>query len=416
MRKKMNKDNLPVLISAILFTLVFIGMIVNLGWFVEKDRERSIALQTVVGEMYNGFYFYGQSGYERRELRTASGERGTTILTQIQQILLEAGKLVYSDNGRYGSARLRSLGDSFFFKADDKMPCAEIYSHFLDYRTWPMLSERDALEQLMREGVDSGCWVAYKRSEDPTDSLPAEFYSDQKPLPISVQLLNGGYSLMTMAGAKKRGWTKSDAVPNEKVKEAIRTVMASTGAATVADLTHVVQSQHANATEEQVQDNIRDLIQSGGFSLYAGQAQQKSRPAELVTSFGAYNHAIRQDEVLISRAEETERGWNTVERGVKLENQEGAAKLKGILGKLGSLYTRGGALSDVDDLYISDLRLLSGATIAVHIEGATAQDMRRLDEFFQDLANVAKFTDRTEADIHIRHPQENCALVKELKK
>ena len=221
---------------------------------------------------------------------------------------------------------------------------------------------------------------------------------------------------MTMAGAKKRGWTKSDAVPNEKVKEAIRTVMASTGAATVADLTHVVQSQHANATDEQVQDNIRDLIQSGGFSLYAGQAQQKSRPTELVTSFGAYNHAIRQDEVLISRAEETERGWNTVERGVKLENQEGAAKLKGILGKLGSLYTRGGALSDVDDLYISDLRLLSGATIAVHIEGATAQDMRRLDEFFQDLANVAKFTDRTEADIHIRHPQENCALVKELKK
>lgn len=108
-----------------------------------------IALQTVVGEMNNGFYFYGQSGYERRELRTASGERGTTILTQIQQILLEAGKLVYSDNGRYGSARLRSLGDSFFFKADDKMPCAEIYSHFLDYRTWPMLSERDALEQLI---------------------------------------------------------------------------------------------------------------------------------------------------------------------------------------------------------------------------------------------------------------------------
>ncbi|MBQ3516212.1 MAG: penicillin-binding protein 2 [Lachnospiraceae bacterium] len=42
MRKKMNKDNLPVLISAILFTLVFIGMIVNLGWFVEKDSYDAI--------------------------------------------------------------------------------------------------------------------------------------------------------------------------------------------------------------------------------------------------------------------------------------------------------------------------------------------------------------------------------------
>ena len=80
--------------------------------FVEKDRERSIALQTVVGQMYNGFYFYGQSGYERRELRTASGERGTTILTQIQQILLEAGKLVYSDNGRHACGLLATAFSS----------------------------------------------------------------------------------------------------------------------------------------------------------------------------------------------------------------------------------------------------------------------------------------------------------------
>lgn len=385
--------------------------------FVGKDRERPIALQTAVGEMYNGFYFYGQSGYERRELRTASGERGTTILTQIQQILQEAGKLVYSDNGRYGSARLRLLGDTYFFKADDKMPCAEIYSHFLDYRTWPMLPERGTLVQLIREGVESGCWVVYRRSEDPTDSLPADFFSDKKPMPYNVELLNGGYSLMTVAGAKKRGWTQSNAVPNEKVKEAIRTVMASTGAATVADLTHVVQSQHANATEEQVQDNIRDLIQSGGFSLYAGQAQQKSRPAELVTSFGAYSHTIHQDEVLISRAEETERGWNTAQRGVSYTGSEGAEKIARVLKRLGSLYTRGSALSDVDELDISDLRLLSSnATIRVQIEGATAADMKRLDEFFQELANVARFTDRTEADIQIRHPQENCALVKELKK
>ena len=85
--------------------------------------------------------------------------------------------------------------------------------------------------------------------------------------------------------------------------------------------------------------------------------------------------------------------------------------------RLGSLYTRGGALSDVDELDISDLRLLSSnATIRVQIEGATAADMKRLDEFFQELANVARFTDRTEADIQIRHPQENCALINELKK
>ena len=383
--------------------------------FVEKDRERSNALQTVVAEMYNCFYYFGQNGYERKELRTASGEGGTTILTQIMQILLEAGKLVYSETARFGASNLKSLGDNYFFKADDKIACADILNHFLNYRSWPMLSTRETLEQLLREGVESGCWVAYKRSDDPSDSLPAEFYSDKKPLPMTVQLLTGGYSLMTMAGAKKRGWTQSDGVPNEKVKEAIRTVMSSSGAATVADLVTVVQAQHANATEDQVVDNIRDMIQSNSYSLYAGDVQQKSRPSEMVTSFGAYSHTIKSDEVLISRAEETERGWNSVSHGINYTGRTGADKIKGILSRLGSLYTRGGAISDVDELDISELKLLSGATIRVQIEGATAADMKRLDEFFQELANVAKFTDSTEADIRISHPEDNCALVKKLK-
>lgn len=383
--------------------------------FVEKDRERSNALQTVVAEMYNCFYYFGQNGYERKELRTASGEGGTTILTQIMQILLEAGKLVYSETARFGASNLKSLGDNYFFKTDDKIACADILSHFLNYRSWPMLSTRENLEQLLREGVESGCWVAYKKSEDPTDSLPAEFYSDKKSLPLTVQLLTGGYSLMTMAGAKKRGWTQSDAVPNEKVKEAIRNVMSSSGAATVADLVTVVQAQHANATEDQVVDNIRDMIQSNSFSLYAGDVQQKSRPAEMVTSFGAYSHSIKPDEVLISRAEETERGWNSVTHGINYTGKTGADKIKGILSRLGSLYTRGGATSDVDELDISELKLLSGATIRVQIEGATAADLKRLDEFFQELANVAKFTENTEADIRISHPDDNCALVKKLK-
>ena len=383
--------------------------------FVEKDRERSNALQTVVAEMYNCFYYFGQNGYERKELRTASGEGGTTILTQIMQILMEAGKLVYSETARFGASNLKSLGDNYFFKADDKIACSDILNHFLNYRSWPMLSTRDTLEQLLREGVESGCWVAYKKSEDPTDSLPAEFYSDKKPLPMTVQLLTGGYSLMTMAGAKKRGWTQSDAVPNEKVKEAIRTVMFSTGAATVADLVTIVQAQHANATEEQVVDNIRDMIQSNSYSLYDGDVQQQNRPAEIVTSFGAFSHSIQPYEVLISRAEETERGWNSVTHGVSYTGKTGADKIKGILSRLGSLYTRGGATSNVDELDISELRLLSGATIRVQIEGATAADMKRLDEFFQELANVAKFTENTEADIRISHPDDNCALVKKLK-
>ena len=383
--------------------------------FIEKDRERSNALQTVVAEMYNCFFYPTQNGYERKELRTGSGEGGTTVLTQIQQALTDAGKLVFSETSRFGAAALRTLGDTFFFKTGDKATCVDLYNHFLNYRSWPMLATRDTLEQLLREGITSGLWVAYKRSEDPTDTLPAEYYSDKKPLPMSVQLLNGNYSIMTMTGAKRRGWTNSDGVPNETVKEAIKNVMASSGAATVRSITEVVQSQHANATEEQVIMNIKDMIQTGNYGLYAGDVRQTARPDDMVSSFSAYSHNIQPEEVLISRAEQTERGWNSVTHGLSYSGSSGADKIKGILSKLGSLYTRGGASSDVDDLDITDMKLLSGATLRVAISGATAADMKRLDEFFQELANVAKFTSQTEAEIRISHPADNCALVKKLK-
>ena len=38
-KKAKRKENVPVIISAVLFSLVFAGMIVNLVWFVEKDKK-----------------------------------------------------------------------------------------------------------------------------------------------------------------------------------------------------------------------------------------------------------------------------------------------------------------------------------------------------------------------------------------
>ena len=41
-KKQRRKENLPVIITAVLFTLVFAGMIGNLAWFVEKDSYEAI--------------------------------------------------------------------------------------------------------------------------------------------------------------------------------------------------------------------------------------------------------------------------------------------------------------------------------------------------------------------------------------
>ena len=39
-----------------------------------------------------------------------------------------------------------------------------------------------------------------------------------------------------------------------------------------------------------------------------------------------------------------------------------------------------------------------------------------MDELFAILADITKVTDATEAELRIYNPDENCALVKELKK
>ena len=222
---------------------------------------------------------------------------------------------------------------------------------------------------------------------------------------------------MTVAGAKRRGWLDSDQVPNEKVKAVIRDTMQASGAVTIQNLTQAVQMQLANATEQQVKENVQDMLQSGGYSLYQGQTDQQMKPTALVESFAAFIHEPQPEEVLITRTEQSERGWlDTYSRGVRLSGHEGAKKLFPLLRRLGSLYTRSGATSTIDELDISDLQLPSGGTLRFALENATPADIKRLDELLQILCDTAKLTDATEADLLLSAPDANCAFVKELKK
>lgn len=385
--------------------------------FVERKNERNMALLTTVNEMYTGFYFADSTGFSRKELRSSAGEGGNPILNQIQQILIDVDELVYSNGERFGSAKLKTLAANFFFKNADRITISEIKRSFLSYRAWPILANEQTLRELLREGVENGSWVAYKNSEDPTDVLPGEFFSQKKRLGYDVDLIAGEYSIMTLTGAKQRGWTETDGVPNEKVKQAIRDIMQASGAATVQNITESVQQHLGNATDVQIQENIQDMIQNDRYGLYQGDVQQSSRPATMVDGFSAYQHQLAAEEVLISNATQSERGWNTyVPRGVRLDGNSGARKISPILKQLASFYTRKGATSTIDVLDISDLKLAGGGTLRIALEGATPLDMKRMDELFQVISEITKVTDDTEAELHIANPDDNCALVKELKK
>ena len=383
--------------------------------FREKKNERNLALETTVGEMYTGLYYAGPNGFVKRELRKSSGEGGAPILAQIRDTLISDGELVTSGGQRFTAQALKQLADMYFLKSYDHAKVQDIRQSFYCYRSWPIIPNKETLEQVMREGVASSTWVVYKMSKDETDDIPSEIYTQEKPAPVSVDIVNGGYSIMTVDGAKKRGWLDSDKVPNEKVKEVIRDVMQTSGAATVKDIIDAVKTQYSNATEEQVKDNVKEFAQSGKYGIYEGSAEQTARPQEVVSGMPAFAHVIKEDEVLITRSEQTERGWNDrTPSGIRLDGNEGARKLFPILKHIGSLYTRG-ATSEIDSLDISDMKLSGGGTLRIAIENATPADMKRLDEFFQIICDNVKITNDTEADLRISHPDDNCLLVKKLK-
>lgn len=385
--------------------------------FVTRKSDRDIALMQAVGEMYTVLYYPNAGGtLQRRELRPVAGEGGA-LINQVLQQLRDGGDIIAPEGSHVAASELQSLANGYFFKSGDKIAAAEILRSFWCRRSWPMLPSRGILEALLRDGIQSGIWIAYKMSNDPTDTLPGGLYDQKKMLPSSIALLDDGYSIMTIAGAKKRGWLDSGQVPNEKVKGVIRDTMQASGAVTIRDLIQAVQVQLANATEQQIKENVQDMLQSGGYSLYQGQTNQQMKPSAMIDGFTAFSHEPQPEEVLITRTEQSERGWLDIRsRGIRLSGNEGAKKLFPLLRRMGSLYTRSGATSMIDELDISDLKLPGGGTLRFALENATPADIKRLDELLQILCDTVKVTDATEADLLIGDPDASCAFIKELKK
>lgn len=382
--------------------------------FRDRKNERNLALETTVHEMYTGMYFTN-GGFVRKELKKASGEGGAPILVQIKKTLLSAGELVATENERFGAAALKPLGADYFFKEDDHIKCADILDRFHRLRNWPMLPGRDTLERILREGVSSGIWAVYKMSEDVADDIPAELFNQRKPLPFNIDLLSGGYSVMTIEGARKRGWLDDDRVPNEKVADAVKTIMQNSGAATVKDVIAGVQQQYTNAKHDQIKEVIHDIVKEGRYSVYEGDPSQKDKPEHLTTGFEAYGCDIKEDDSLITKQEQTERGWTEKKfNQLRIEGNEGAKKLFPLLKRIGSIYTRG-ATSTIESMDISDMVLPGGGTIRVAIENAGPSDIKKLDELFQILCDIAKVSEDTEAELIIENPDEKCAFVKALK-
>ena len=229
--------------------------------------------------MYNSLYYPGPNNtFIRKEIRSAGGEGGIPIIGQILQAIKE--KLLTAE--KTSSSDLLSLAKVFFPDGTDKASVDELLLKLYCYRSWPMPAGKEAVDRVLREGVAKGIWIIYKMSGDPDADAPAELYRQETGVPLHVNLFDSGYSVMSPAGAKLRGWTETDRIPPEKVRETVQSVLQVSGAATVSDLTATVQQQLGSVEQEDVTGQIQKLIKGSDYSIYKGDRDQSERPEEIV--------------------------------------------------------------------------------------------------------------------------------------
>lgn len=378
--------------------------------FKERSSERENALLTEVAGVYTRFFYPSAQGrIVWRDIRTAGGEGGTPFFEQIRASLIEEGELLTSENTTH--ADLLNM-QQILFQNGDVISLKQALNNFLMLRSWPMLESQDVLEQIVRAGVQRGSWCVFKMGEG-QGARPDEFYHQQNEVPMSVSLLHGGYSLVTVQGAKQRGWTEPER-PTVDVRRYLLDYMEKNQEARMSEVSSALIEQDENITPQDVQEAARELIRDSRLMSYRGDSEHDDKP-DLLYGNRAIMYTPDADDVLVLPKVAEEKGWIDEDRGLDISGAEAVERLQGLVHRLGSMYTRG-ATTTIELLGLEEIILPDGGMLTVRLEDVTPESMKALGELFEVLGNVLRFAELRHADIRIADADDNCPLVQELKK
>jgi len=171
--------------------------------FRRRYRERGNGLVTAVSSMYTSLYFPSTRGEITREgIRSGGGEGGLPIVETILTTLREKNELL--STGAITRATVINLR-KLFFAHDDTTRLQKLLENFYCLRQWPVLEEPGVFEEIIRAGVQRGEWCVFFMGDE-TSVCPTEFYHRDDPLPMNMDLESKDYGLVTVPGAKQRGW------------------------------------------------------------------------------------------------------------------------------------------------------------------------------------------------------------------
>lgn len=381
--------------------------------FSTQRREREKALETETSRLYDTLWYPSASGsLARKDVRTGSGESGVALMNKIRETLKSDGELISGDDA-LTKEKLIQL-NQLFFDSVDAVQIQTVRNNFSQRRTWPVLERPELLDRILRRGVEQGYWCVYRLTDN--NDKPEKFFGREQGLvPMDVNLEDPGWGIVTEPGAKKRDWMSGSVSP-AKAKDWAREAVINQGAATVPDIVEAIKAQHGEVPPSMVLEALTSLAQDETIAFYAGEPEQGSQPV-LKTGASTFMESVLPEHAVITRAKAAERGWlQVVSKPIfKVDPEQSRLKLLPLIKRLGSVYLAEGGKSTVDYLDVYDLVLPAGATLRVQLANANAADMKHMQEFFEVLMSAASIGPNTQADLEIREPVKDCALITKLK-
>jgi hypothetical protein len=330
--------------------------------------EREHALVTTVNQAYDHVWFLSASGQlVDREIKTAGGEGGAPVIERIRETLSEAGELITADKATTHETLL-SLS-RLLCETSQTAAVASLREQFACQRRWSVLEEATLLESIVRVGVEQGHWCLFRMASAEEVRPEHCFSRESGAMPLDLDFNAAGWSLVTTQGARQRGWFGSPTVGPSTVERWVATAIAAEGATYVSQVVQRVQEQHAQVPEQTLLEAMQHVVQAGRAMTFEGQPEQSDRPPDLVSGTSAVLHPLRPEDVVITPAEASTRGWVTEPSDhFRLSGRDGAAIPLPLLRQIGSLYARG-ARSSIAHLDLVDLEIPGGGRLRLSLEG-----------------------------------------------
>lgn len=373
----------------------------------EKDLETRISL------IYRFLAYPVKDGiFAVKDIRTAGGEGGVAQFEQIRTVLKENGEIITA--GSVTKETLVGLG-RLFFEEGDYITLGRIREKFHIDRGWPVLEDPDSLANIVREGVAKGHWGLVTEIDEST-GRPKDYYDGANPdIPLHKEL-DSSCALVTLVGAKGRGWGTQTGPTREEVRRLVESAMEEGKGLRVAQVKDEVNALRNDAQEEIIAEILVDFARGEKILAYEGDPAQEKKPDKLISGAEVVLMRPTDEMVFITLGEAVRRGWMAEKpTSMKMSGDKGLSVLtSGLMRKLSSLYTRG-AQSAFKRFDVLEFDLPGGGRFSLMIRDAEPEAMRHLGELFEILADKLTPSSASEVFIEISDPDENCPLIQEIR-